>query len=467
LRLFEVALTIALVLAALIDLTSGSRRIRFFLTLFCLALFAIHLIYEGGHWQMLPVYLAVLILIFQWRASKIPNNRKIAASFICILCVISGCLSYAIPMFSLPKPTGPYPVGTRILYMHDDSRKEDAGTDRGRPRELMVQVWYPAAPSKNHLAPYRRWSESKLKNSYQSVLWTNSRQDAPIASEREPFPLILFGHGWGATRISDTFLAEDLASHGYVIVAADHPYNSGRVALPDGRVISGIVNSPIINVGNESAEKTEAFWNMELQKWTADEFFVLNSLQSANLDPRSFWYKHLNTNLVGALGHSFGGSAALRICSLDPRVRSAINLDGWTFDGIRDRSSGKPIMFMYEANASPQSAQLKSSLPSVRVNAELDMLDSGNVLNSLEKFGGYKLTIAGAMHADFTDQSLVSPFRRVTYTGPIKAARMHTIVRDYALAFFNKTLRGGGSPLLDSGNSSPFSEVHFEQWPAK
>ena len=466
-RPFEVALIIALVLTALIDLAAVAREARSFLRALCLTLLAIHLIYEGGHWQMLPAYLAVFVLVFTWKRSEVPSSRRISSGLVCLLCALSGALSYTIPMFSLPKPTGPYPVGTRILYMRDDSREEDAGTDRERKRELMVQVWYPAAVSKNHLAPYRRWAETKLKNSYQSVLWTNSREDAPVASEGGPFPLILFGHGWGATRISDTFLAEDLASHGYVVVSTDHPYNSGRVAFPDGRVIQGIDNSPIIDLGIEPADRTEALWNMELEKWTADQLFVLNSLQAANLDRQSVWYGRLNTNLVGALGHSFGGSAALRICSLDPRVRSAINLDGWTFDGVRDRRKGKPIMFMYEVSADTQHILVHSQNPAERVNAELDILDDKNVLDNLKEYGGYKLTIAGAMHADFTDQPMVSPFHRITHTGPIKPARMQTIVRDYALAFFNKTLREKGSPLLDSGNTSPFSEVHFEQWSAR
>jgi pimeloyl-ACP methyl ester carboxylesterase len=431
-------------------------------------LLVIHLVHEGGHWQMLPAYLAVIALVVACGMRRSSTGRMIAFSgLILVLCVVSGGLSYVIPMFSLPRPTGSYSVGTRILYMRDDSRKEDIDRNSGRPRELMVQVWYPAAPSNNHLAPYRTWAESKLKNSYQSVLWTNSRKDAPIAPQGGPFPLILFGHGWGATRITDTFIAEDLASQGYVVAAIDHPYNSGRVAFPDGRVIDGIENSPIIDLGTEPADKTEALWNMELQKWTADQIFVLNSLQAENLDPQSLWYGHLNTNLVGALGHSFGGSAALRICSLDPRVRSAINLDGWTFDGVRDRPPGKSMMIMYEEDMDPQHTQLHSTNPGARVNAELDVLDTKNVSDSLRKFGGYRLVIAGAMHSDFTDQSLVSPLRRVTHTGPIKPARMQTIVRDYTLAFFDKTLRGKESPLLDSGNTSPFGEVHFEQWAAQ
>jgi len=466
-RPFEVALTIALAIAALAQLTSLSRKLNLFLFSVCLLFVAMHLLLEGGHWQMLPVYLAVMVLAASQAMPGRSSRRTISASGLAlILCVASAGLSYAIPMFALPKPTGPYPTGTRILYMRDDSRKEDAGRDLGRNRELMVQVWYPANPSKNHLAPYREAAASKLKNSYQSVLWTNSRMDAPVASQGGPFPLILLGHGWGATRISETFLAEDLASHGYVVVATDHPYNSGRVAFPDGRVIDGIEGSPIIYVGSVPPDETVALWNMELQKWTADQFFVLNSLQKTNLDPQSFWYGHLNTNLVGAIGHSFGGSAALRICSLDPRVRSAINLDGWTFDGVRDRPSDKPMMFMYEQDMDPKHEQLLSSNLGAREEADLDVRDSGLVLDSLKRYGGYKLVIAGAMHADFTDQPMVSPFHRVTQTGPIKPVRMQTIVREYALSFFDKTLRGRDSPLLDSGNSSPFSEVHFERWPA-
>jgi len=33
-------------------------------------------------------------------------------------------------------------------------------------------------------------------------------------------------------------LAEDLASHGYVVVAFDAPYRTGQVVFPDGRVIA-------------------------------------------------------------------------------------------------------------------------------------------------------------------------------------------------------------------------------------
>lgn len=465
-RAVEVILTIVLLVVALVQRSVLSRRLRYTFVVLCVAVATFHLFREGAHWQMYPVYMGLIVLIVGMLASGNSSvKRSSTTALVVLLCFAGAGLSYAIPMFSLPKPTGPYPVGTRILYMRDGSRKEDAGPDRNRDRELMVQIWYPSISSNNPLAPYRRRSDSKFKNSYQSVLSTNSREDSPIASDDSPFPVILFGHGWGGTRVQNTFLTEDLASHGYVVVSIDHTYTSGRVALPDGRVIDDIKGSPIIDLGTMSPEETEAFWNRELEKWTADQIFVLDRLQADNLDTQSFWYRHLDTNLVGAIGHSFGGSAALRMCSVDPRVHSGINMDGWTFNGVRDRSADKPMMFMFEEDLDPRQENLHSSNLGERVDAQLNIVDNDLVMDSLRRFGGYRLTINGAMHVDFTDQPLISPFRRITHTGPIKPALVQRIVRDYALAFFDETLKKKRSPLLHSGNSSPFSEVQFTSWP--
>lgn len=53
---------------------------------------------------------------------------------------------------SLPKPTGPYAIGTISYHLIDQNRNDPHAP--GAKRELMVQVWYPA--EKNCLAkePY-------------------------------------------------------------------------------------------------------------------------------------------------------------------------------------------------------------------------------------------------------------------------------------------------------------------------
>jgi dienelactone hydrolase len=471
-RPLESALVSLVAIAAFLLMTDRAQKFRTPLTLLGVLVCAIHLVLEGGHWQMFPVYLA-LVLVVAWqfvpalgRAIHRQAPKIIMMSLVVVLCVASIGFSLVAPMFSLPKPTGPYQVGTRTIYMVDTSRNEDAISDPGRKRELAIQVWYPAEPSTNHLAAYRERAETKLNRSYQSVIWTNSRTDAPLAKQNGPFPVLLFGHGLGGSRTQATFLTEELASHGYVVVAVDHPFTAKRVAIPGRGVVlvSKAFDYRVYTPALMSGEAMIEQWNKELAKWTADDIFVLNELHAATLDPKSPWYQGLNTDLVGAFGHSFGGAASLQLCSLDPRVKSAINMDGWSFAGITYRTSDRPMMFMYEDGLEPTPEQLRSPDRAIRVEAELDTADTELIDTNLKQFGGYKLYIAGAQHMDFTDQSLYSPWHRLTETGPIPPARMHEILREYVLTFFDNTIYGKDSPLLESGNTSPFREVRFEHW---
>ncbi len=51
------------------------------------------------------------------------------------------------------------------------------------------------------------------------------------------FPVVLFSPGSGGARTQNTAWAEELASHGYLVAALDHPYDSAAVVLTDGRTI--------------------------------------------------------------------------------------------------------------------------------------------------------------------------------------------------------------------------------------
>ncbi|WP_372348298.1 hypothetical protein [Streptomyces sp. KL116D] len=53
--------------------------------------------------------------------------------------------------------------------------------------------------------------------------------------------MLIHSPGYNADRTFNTLVIEELASWGYVVVAVDHPYDSGEVEFPDGRVV---VNRP-------------------------------------------------------------------------------------------------------------------------------------------------------------------------------------------------------------------------------
>jgi predicted dienelactone hydrolase len=468
-RSFEVILIFVVIAAAIAQMTGLAARWSLSFTLLGVLIGAWH-IREVIHWQMFPA-LAGLVLLIIWqlipmsfRSSRGAAIKNFLTPSIAILSATSLGLLLLVPMFSLPKPTGPYPVGTRILYLKDTSRTEGQGPHPGDARELMVQIWYPAASSNNHLAAYQRMSETTLATSYRGVLWTNSRINAPIATNGGPFVVLLFNHRWGGLRTQDTFLTEDLASHGYVVAAIDHPFNAGQVAMPDGRVIKDAFGYSPIDVSERTSTQIRDVWNKELTKWVADEVFVLNTLQNDNFDKESPWYGRLDTDQAGAFGHSFGGAASVQVCSVDPRIRSALNLDGWTFGDIHYRASNQQIMFLYGTKHGLGPQDLNSKDPSVRTKAELDVPDAKQIVASLKQYGGYRLYVDTASHMDFTDHSLVSPWRNWTERGHISPGRIQTIVRAYVLAFFDETLRGGKPGLLQSGNSSPFREVRIEQF---
>jgi predicted dienelactone hydrolase len=468
-RPFEILLILVVIAAALSLMVKSAVRFSIPLTFFGVLFCTWHVVREGTHWQMIPVLIGLMILVI-WqltpadlRVSRHRATQNRVAVSIALLSLASFVILLLVPMFSLPKPTGPYPVGTRIVYLKDSSRVELEGA-HPMPRELIVQIWYPAAPSKNHLAAYQRMSETTFATSYRSVLWTNSRVDAPIAGNDTPFVVLLFNHGWGERRTQDTFLTEDLASHGYVVAAIDHSYNAGRVAMPDGRVIQDTFGYEPIDAARRTAAQIVETWNKELSRWVADEVFVLTSLQNENLDQKSFWYGHLDTKHSGAFGHSFGGAASVQVCSVDTRIRSALNMDGWTFGDIRHRTADQAIMFMYGAANFPKPENLNSQDHVAQTEAELDVNDAKQIDSSLEQYGGYKLYINNTSHMDFTDHSLVSPWRNWTESGHIAPARIQTIVRAYVLAFFDQTLRGEDPPLLQLGRSSPFYEVQIKQF---
>jgi predicted dienelactone hydrolase len=461
-RTLEILLVVLTASAAVSLLIGGlPRTARLFAASALVAAIA-HGGLEGAHWQMIPAYAAtVLVCLVAFKQDgRRPQRRIFAASSVLLLTAASILFSILLPMFRLPSPTGPYPVGTSILYFKDSSRIEDSEPGSGSSRELMVQIWYPAQPSRNRLARYREPHETTALSSYQSVLPTNSWLDANVAVAGAPFPVILFNHAWQGRRTNDTFLTEELASHGYVVASIDHTYNARLVAFPDGRVAHGVASNDIDAPESSTAERVRAIWNKELTKWVADQRFVLDRLEAMNRAAGTPWFGRLDTNMVGAIGHSFGGAAATALCAEDSRVHSSVNMDGWFFNAIRARGPNQPLLVM-NAYTAPVSA---APYPDAKVEADLDATDFSDMEASLHKFGGYLLLVKGAAHEDFTDQPLVSPLRILSHRGELPAQRIQNIVRTYVLAFFDKTLRGEDQEILRAP-SNPYVEASLNEWP--
>ncbi len=405
-----------------------------------------HFTVEGLHWQVFPLYFALgLLVVVQFAMLHEEHGApvvKASAWFALACCVASLWFSWVLPMFDLPKPTGQYAVGVYSGSMHDLTRGPNGIEHHTRElfREVIVQFWYPAeAHTGLGLEHYAQGNELSARSGYKSVLRTNSLLEAkPVTNQA--FPVLIFNPRWGGSRVQNTFLAEDLASHGYIVVALDHPYNGALVDTDHGLVAADKLDA-ISAEKTPTAEALEAAWAQELAIWVQDSRFVLNQLARMGAEGSATGFPwgtpRMDLTRVGAFGHSFGGATSIALLGADPRIKSAINLDGWTLNGMAGRTT-QPVLFVYE-----QSGKVRR--PAVDVDTQVDLADNTAVEDSLAKYGGLRAYVEGTQHLDFTDQTLVSPVQRLTHTGPIQGARARQITRGLVLGFFDQTLKGQGT----------------------
>ena len=280
---------------------------------------------EGPRWHMGPGYLATLGAFLacyrpRWQAARdgVPPLRRLARcgalAFIGLLLgtVVMGSV---LPVFDLPEPTGTYPIGTVTLHLVDTGRKES--NRPGEYRELMVQFWYPAEYS-GPGQPYRTRAETEFKKEHLSLVKTHAAPGVPLAKGSSRFPVVIFSPSWLGRRNQNVVQAEELASHGFVVVGVDHPYGTELTVFPDGRQANTVLNSWLDFSSDEKLEASIRMIEAELKIRTADVRFVLDEVQRLNrADPQGLFTDRLDISRVGVFGHSFGGAVAAEVCLTD------------------------------------------------------------------------------------------------------------------------------------------------------
>jgi len=165
---------------------------------------------------------------------------------------------------------GPHRVGSVELEWVDVSRPTAAnGDDPGSPeRSFHVALWYPEGALGEH-------------------------------------PLAVYSHGFVSSRLGGTYLAEHLASHGYVVVSADFPLT--HIQAPGGGNADDVVHQP------------------------ADVSFLIDQALSLEGAERPF-EGELDAERIGVFGLSLGGATTTLVAFhpewRDPRVSAAISIAG-------------------------------------------------------------------------------------------------------------------------------------------
>ena len=113
---------------------------------------------------------------------------------------------------------GDYPVGVRTLSLTHKEQLSGFDFQSKQDRSLQVEVWYPATGQNESLAVYDDETRSGFKFSLQG----KAHRDAALAASEKSYPLVVLSHGYTGYRTMMFYLAEHLASHGYVVAGIDH-----------------------------------------------------------------------------------------------------------------------------------------------------------------------------------------------------------------------------------------------------
>jgi dienelactone hydrolase len=358
----------------------------------------------------------------------------------------------------LPEPTGPFPAGTASVWLTDTSRPDPwvAGVNA---RELMVSLWYPAVPTGGRRARYMTPAESGLQLASRgitgippdtlSTVETNAVSDARPAGRQHSLPLVVLSPGFTNSRSALTALAEDLASHGYVVAGIDHTYESHATAFPDGRVTTCRAREA---PRRDRKEKEEVAAGR-----AADVCFVLDELTGAY--PAWPGAGLIDPSAMGMAGHSAGGAAAIAAMVADSRIRAGIDMDGSTAAPIPGEGLARPFLFLGK-----QSNYTPGSGGAVTTPRDWKLLRGAVITweRDWELLTGWKrwLVVAGAVHASFTDLALLADQTGIDIGAGLSGARSLDITRAYVRAFFDQHLRGRPQALLDQP-SPRYPEVTF------
>lgn len=361
-------------------------------------------------------------------------------------------------------PAGPYAVGTHEYLWIDQSRPDPFMKDASFKRHLLVRVWYPAeavspAQQSAYILDPKEFSEKSSYASFTAVK-TNAVTDAPLAKSKTPFPVLVYQPGGGTARFIGTFETEQLASHGYVVVAADHPGFSETTRFPDGCTFVADQHVQPKETG-DFGQDVKNSWNWlndeVFPTWIADASFTLDSIEQLNKTAGQLFFHRLDLARIGMFGWSFGGATAVEMSIDDPRVKAVIDQDGQLFGKAREQGTARPLMLMHHGGEDqppkPEQAELLKQLI-----AQTKVWDDSLIDHSTGD--RYEITIAKTQHGHFSDFMLAFP------AGPdeLPARRAHAIIVAYTEAFFDQYLRGQSNRLLKAP-ASQYPEVTFSKQP--
>ncbi len=408
--------------------------------------------------------------------------RAITLFSIVAVLLLASCSTKPWTSF-LPELEGEYQIiGTTKIVLDD-------------PRQLLIQVWYPAENkgdgvidpmiTKEQADVFVNMTLPIGKQQMESRLPSSSWVDAPILPSSEPYPIIIFDHGFEGYEKQNMTQMEELASHGYVVFGVNHPYESFVTQYPNGDVViidhekypsltASTNKQRITNAENTSEflemirdaktdeDKIEAMrvfssiprisnLNLAIKERTRDIVNFMDAL--VKMSEEGFFAGLIDIDKVGMYGHSMGGNVTNSIASMDKlpvNLKVAANLDGpqLIFPGDSLEFPKVPFMICYSTNQGYGDIIID-------MHGVSDWILTGSELET------WRAVFNGNTHLNFTDLTYISQLEGKT-TGKIDGTASGLAQERLLVAWFNRHLKGIDTDMGQLDMSYDLWELGYE-----
>ena len=403
--------------------------------------FLVILLPVGQKWRFRPVFLVVLLLLvlagIVWavRRKQGGGERKTAGAVVSCVANVLLFLFLLVPAFlftgyeGLPV-TGGYTVARASVILVDPSRTDPYETD-GSSREVPVHFYYPAVPE----------------------------------GEAAEFPLVVFSHGAFGYYQSNFSTYEELASHGYVVAALEHPHQSlfthdtdGKLIPVDPAFLQSVLEAE--NSGEDNEEVIRAVEEEWMRLRAPDMSFAITAIEEAKGAgaPTQAWalmgteeaevqqiLSLTDTGRIGVMGHSMGGATSVEMGRERDDIGAVIDIDGTMFGEYVRSETGS-----YQIREDPYGVPVLEFINWSQYGHLQDFLSQGGsyandvMMKNAEE--GFAVVVRDTEHLDFTDLPLLSPFfGDMLGSGARDTKEVMTIVNGLVLDFYDCYLKGEGT----------------------
>ena len=343
-----------------------------------------------------------------------------------------------------PEFTGRYKVGV-TEFIVDTGREETLKLHEGGVRKLSCRMYYPSTAEGIEGKERSEYMSRQLCKAYKvdydkKMAEGENRIDcyvdaAPVSDEK--FPLIIFSHGYGSFRDSNTYMCGEICSQGYVVVIIGHPYETMALNYADGTcvdidkkametakpIIPALISSiKLVSAKGTDEEINDKFKDFEhkyysglgkrVDAWCIDTDDVCDYVKATYSD-------RIDSDAgVGLTGHSMGGAVAHMLLRKSDKYSCAINIDGGLFGEYRDFPLRKPFM-----------------------NINCNMNKTTTTAAYLDPKGPvYSAIFKDMRHLGFTDLMFFFPVK--SQVGKLPADILHRNLCGLHIRFFDKYIKG-------------------------